>query len=370
VNDLVNLLVDLDERFATGASAREQLARAAFALADRADDRVHAWIDEIFGGAWSSEVADAQAIVAMQDDEPAGFAAYDPSAASYAWLRGAAAEPGTGIFGPFGVAEPFRKGQLGPALLHLALCGLKERGYARALIAAANDGLVPYYERLTGARVVERFDPRSFIPKPPRTVVLASGSGSNFQAVIDAVGCGLPLELVALVTNREDAYAIERARRADVPALHIVWDRAKENRYVYDITLLGAVEVYEPELVLLLGWMHLLAPAFVERFPQMLNVHPAFLPLDPRADTVVMPDATAIPAFRGPRAVRDAIGAGSAWTGASVHRVTAQTDRGRVYTRKPLRIVSGETEDDVLSQLHPIEHTLVTGAVKRWLYER
>ena len=60
--------------------------------------------------------------------------------------------------------------------------------------------------------------------------------------------------------------------------------------------------------MLLLGWMHLLSDSFVRAFPQMLNLHPAFLPLDPRRDDVVMPDGTQMPAFRGPRAVRDALG--------------------------------------------------------------
>ena len=316
---MINLLVDLDERFASDASARERIARAGyeFANAQPASGATLAWIDEVFGGSWSSEVAVASSVVATKDDAPAGFAAFDPQGLRYAWLRGIAREADVGIFGPFGVAPALRGSfaapqgdSLGSLLLEIALCGLRARGYRRGLIAATSQGLVPYYERHAGARVIERYDPREFTPKPVRTVVLASGSGTNFQAVIDRVADGLPLDLRALVSNRSDAFAIERARKADIPAILLPWQHDRESRAQYDRALHEAVARLEPELVLLLGWMHLLDPAFVDAFPNMLNVHPAFLPLDPASDSVTLPDGTTMPAFRGPRAVRDALAAG------------------------------------------------------------
>jgi phosphoribosylglycinamide formyltransferase 1 len=377
---LVNLAVDLDERYASDAAARERIGRAGYGISveSGASDAVLAWIDEIFGGAWSSEVAVAQSVVATFDGAPAGFAAFDPVGLRFAWLRDLAREPGVGIFGPFGVAPTLRgtltgapQGDtLGSSLLHIALCGLRARGYRRALIGATSDALVPYYQRYTGARVVERYDPRSFTRAPVRTVVLASGSGSNFQAVLDRVADGLPLELVALVSNKPGALAIARAERAGIPAIVLPWDRSAVSRAAYDRELLEAVSRCEPELVLLLGWMHLLAPEFVETFPQMFNVHPAFLPLDPARDIVGMPDGVTIPAFRGARAVRDALALGSPWVGASVHEVTTAIDRGRVLARKPLRVISGESEEAVLARLHPIEHQLVGIAIRRWLFER
>jgi len=372
VAELINLVVDLDERFASDAAARERIARAGYSLdvAAGASDPVLAWIDEVFGGAWSGEVAVAQCALAMRDGKPAGFAAFDPVGLRYAWLRGMAREPGVGVFGPFGVAPGERGGALGAALLEVALCGLRARGYRRALIAAASEGLVPYYERHAGARVAERYDRGSFTPQPIRTVVLASGSGTNFQAVIDGVAKGLPLNLVALICNKPDAFAIKRAKRAAISAITLPWQRTVQSREQYDMLLRNTVEPFQPELVLLLGWMHLLEPAFVEAFPQMLNVHPAFLPLDPSQDRVGMPDGTIVPAYRGARAVRDALADGSTWVGASVHEVTVHTDRGRVLARKPLRVIAEEDEDAVLSRLHPIEHVLVETAIKRWLYER
>ncbi len=369
---MINLVVDLDERYASDAAARERITRAGYGITvgAAANDATLAWIDETFGGAWSSELAVARCALATRDGTPAGFAAFDPIGLRYAWLRGIAREPDVGVFGPFGVAPEYRGGTLGSSLLHIALCGLRARGYRRGLIAATSDGLVPYYQRHANARVVERYDPRSFTPVPIRTVVLASGSGTNFAAVIDRVAEGLPLELVALVSNRSDAFALERARRAGIPAIVLPWAREAQSRAEYDRTLLEAVAQSQPQLVLLLGWMHLLELAFVDAFPEMLNVHPAFLPLDPARDSVGMPDGVTIPAFRGAHAMRDALAANSPWVGASVHEVTAETDRGRVLARKPLRVVAGEEEGAVLARLHPIEHQLVAVAIRRWLFER
>jgi phosphoribosylglycinamide formyltransferase-1 len=149
------------------------------------------------------------------------------------------------------------------------------------------------------------------------------------------------------------------------------WQRkAGETRDAYDARLLETVAGERPDIVLLLGWMHLLDARFVNAMPALLNVHPAFLPLDPERDAVGMPDGTEIPAFRGPFAVRDALAAGSRWAGASVHHVTAKTDRGGVLVRAPLNIEEGESEEDVLTRLHPVEHALVARAIWRWTFER
>lgn len=368
---MINLLVDLDEATFDVPAAQAALARAGVELAVQrgAPERTLAWIDDVFGGAWSSEAAAATNVLATRGGAPAAFASIDAQGLRYPWLRGAAREPGVGLFGPFGVAPEERGGAVGPSLLVLAMHELRARGYRRALIAATNDRLAPYYARWTGATLVERFEPRAFTPTPVRTVVLASGSGTNFQAVIDRVNDGMPLDLVALVSNRSGAYALERARKAGINAIALPWKRGEEPRDAYDARLLETVRALEPQLVLLLGWMHLLEPRFVDAFPAMLNVHPAFLPLDPACDEVVLPDGTTMPAFRGARAVADALAAGMRWVGASVHEVTAQTDRGRILARKPLRIVEEEDEEAVLARLHPHEHAIVRSAIDRWLYE-
>jgi phosphoribosylglycinamide formyltransferase-1 len=372
VSELLNLIVDLEARSFDADAVLGRLERAGFdvIVGYGAPDRVLAWIDDVFGGSWSSEAAVSTCVVATRAGVPAGCAAVDGRVLRFPWLNGIARESDVGIFGPFGIAPEERGGILGPALLEIAMNKLALRGYARGLIAATNQKLAGYYGKHTGSQVVERFDTNSLISGRARTVVLASGSGTNVQAVIDAVSAGLPLELTALIGNRANAYALERARRAGIEAVPVLWDRALSSRDAYDRALLETVRERDPELVLLLGWMHLLSPQFVDTFPGLLNVHPAFLPLDPMRDDVVFPDGTSTPAFRGAKAVADALTAGAAWVGASVHGVTAQADRGRIYVRKPLRVGAGEDADALLERLHPIEHDLVPIAIRHWLYER
>ncbi len=370
-----NLIVELDERYDTERVARERRTLesmgVAVAVHHGAPDRVLAWIDDAFGGTWSSEAYLGSNVVALRDGKPVGFASFDPQGLRFAWLRGAAAEEGSGVFGPFGVIPEERGTELGPALLAIALCELRARGYTRAIICAVGaPALVAYYTRHSGAQIAEEFDPLQFIGRPPRTIILASGSGTNAQSIIDDVHAGLPLNLVAAVSNRVDAFVLGRARRAGIAAETIVWDRAQQSRKQYDDALLSAVAAFEPELILLLGWMHLLDVRFVTAFPELVNIHPAFLPLDSSRDIVGMPDGREIPAYRGSHAVRDALVAGCSWVGATVHGVTLETDRGPVLARRPLHVSKEEDESAVMERLHPMEHEVLRAAVRRWLYER
>lgn len=366
MSDILNLCVDLDDEHCSAnvdAQARREIEASGLRLG-AADERTLAWIDAEFGGGWSREVFLSSCIVAYDGLIPVGFAAYDPQGLTYRWLRGVAREPGVGIFGPFGVAAAHRGTQVGRTLLRFALCALRERGFTRALIAAVSDGaLCAYYERMIGAQVMERFPRADLRGAGTRTVMLASGSGSNVQAMIDAVHRGeLAHDLVGVVSNRSDAYVLERARIAAIPAQVHAWDRRLQRRDEYDVRLLEMVSSYQPDLVLLLGWMHLLAPEFIATFGEILNIHPAFLPHDATRDSVTMPDGSEIPAFRGAHAIQDAFRARSPWVGASVHRVTAQTDRGDVLVRAPMRTMANEEE--TLVALHPIEHASVVRAVR------
>jgi phosphoribosylglycinamide formyltransferase-1 len=377
VHDLVNLAVDLrSDRFNAENCARavESISAAGFSVErlQSGPDPFLAWIDMEFGGAWSSEALAGKNLIVRSGRRYAAFATYDPQGVSYAWLRGAAQEPGTGVFGPFGVAPEFRGSPLGENVLVATLCALREAGYARALIPAVGEGaLVQYYARACDAEVVERFDGAHFTSKRYRTVVLASGNGSNFQSVIDGVAAGdIPLDLALLLTNRANAYALERAGIAGVAHVAFPWDRKAQSRAEYDRALLEIVRREEPDLLLLLGWMHVLDDVFVAAHPHTINIHPAFLPLDQRRDEVGFPDGSVTPAFRGAHAVRDALAWGSRWVGASCHRVTLEADRGPVLTRKPLAIAPGETEEAILDRLHPLEHRVLAGGIRRWVFER
>jgi|GEM_PF-132658 folate-dependent phosphoribosylglycinamide formyltransferase PurN/ribosomal protein S18 acetylase RimI-like enzyme len=364
---LLNLVVDL----AIVPSHAPSPAGIEVAPPATADERTLAWIDETFDGVWSSEAYRGRNVIARRDGVPVGFATIDSKGFKYAWLGGVAREPGVAIIGPLGVSPQERGKGIGRLLLQRGLGALRDGGFARAILpAVGSDGLARYYATVVGARVAERLERSALFRPGRRALVMASGSGSNFQAVLDAVRSGvLPLEIVALLSNNERAYVIERARAAGIPARVLTWNRAEESRAQYDERVLNAATAESPDLVLLLGWMHLLAPTFVQAFPEMLNLHPAFLPLDPQRDDVVLPDGTQMPAFRGARAVRDALAASSDWVGATLHRVTPATDRGPVMARMPVRVMPGEAEAPLMERLHQVEHRLVVAGITRWLYE-
>ncbi|HEY0613637.1 MAG TPA: GNAT family N-acetyltransferase [Candidatus Elarobacter sp.] len=371
----VNLLAPLTaDRFGEDAlrRAHDEAARRGFVLrrTGRGDERLAAWIDLHFGpSAWSSEAYAAEAWIGERDGRIAGFAAFDPRGLRFRWLRPWSARPAVGIFGPYGVLPQHRKRGIGWVLSTAALCALRAAGYESALIPAVDgERLIASYAERTGAAVAEEF---SLDARPFRATILASGAGTNARNVLERVAArALPLDVRAVIVNRANAGALRAAEDHGVRGVTVAWDRATEQRAEYDARLIDAVARTEPELVLLLGWMHLVPPAFLRRFPETLNLHPAFLPLDPAADQVVAPDGTIIPALRGAHALRDALRDGVAWTGATVHAVTAATDRGRVLARVPVPVGDAVTEEQLRDAVRPIEFETVAAAVRRWSFEQ
>ena len=370
----VNLLAALDDaRYGLEGLARahDDAARAGYLLrrVDGADGRLAAWIDFHFAPSWwSSEVRAGSAWVAERDGAIAGFAAFGARGLRFRWLRRWHDRTDVGIFGPYGVAPAHRKCGLGEALLTAALCGLREARYDFALIpAVSGERLIATYAARTGAEIVDAFD---YDAGRFRATILASGAGTNARNVLERVREGkLPLEVAALIANHAAAPALEVARAFGVDAVPLVWERERESRANFDTRLIETVAETEPQLVLLLGWMHLLPPAFLRRFPETINVHPSFLPLDPATDEVVAPDATVIPALRGAHALRDALRAGVAWTGASVHYVTEATDRGAVLVRVPMPVGDASTEAALRERVRPLEFAAVESAIRRWAFE-
>ncbi len=337
----------------------------------RTPEPVLAWIDLEFGGTWSSQAAAGGVWTASDADGPLAFVAFDARGLRRPGRSRWPADPDAGVLGPFGVTERARGLGIGAALLEAALFSLRERGYRKAVLTVGDEPwLLAYLQRTVGAEVVERFKP-VLAGRRWRTTVLASGNGSNFQAVLErSAASELPLDVGALVVNRPGAYVLERAAAAGVPAEVVAWNRKEESRDAYDARVLAAVERSEPELVLLLGWMHVLPAAFVESYAELLNIHPAFLPLDASRDTVTLPDGSVQAAFRGAHAVEDALAAGAAWIGASVHRVGLAVDRGEVLARAPLRLAPGEPREALLTRLHALEHRVLASAILRWCWER
>jgi phosphoribosylglycinamide formyltransferase 1 len=177
--------------------------------------------------------------------------------------------------------------------------------------------------------------------------VLASGTGTNLQALIDQVHGTEGIEIVAVASDRPDAPALERARAAGVvtsafPAARFP-DRASRDLAIAD--WLGSRGV---ELVVLAGYMQLLSEEFLTRFPdRVINVHPALLP-----------------AFPGLRPVEDALAYGVKVFGVTVHFVDGGVDSGPVILQRAVELPDASDPDSVLERLHPIEHELLPEAVR------
>jgi phosphoribosylglycinamide formyltransferase-1 len=169
--------------------------------------------------------------------------------------------------------------------------------------------------------------------------VLVSGQGTNLQALIDA---GLPISAVA--SNRVGAPAVQRADAAGIPARVFDLDRYAD-REARDRELADWLQLRGVELVVLAGYMHLLTPAFLERFPErIVNVHPSLLP-----------------SFPGGRAIDDALTAGVETTGVTVHYVDEGLDTGTVIRQEPVAV---EPRDTLVDRIHAVEHRLLPEVVQ------
>ena len=178
--------------------------------------------------------------------------------------------------------------------------------------------------------------------------MLASGSGTNLQALLDAY----PENVAVVAGDKKGAFAFERARRAGVPVEHV--DPAGlVTREDFDRELADRVAAHDVGLVVGAGYMRVLSPVFLERFPAVLNVHPSLLPR-----------------FKGLRAVERALEAGVEETGVSVHFMVEEVDAGPVVAQEAVPVLGGDTPETLVGRLHPVEHRLLVGAVADFLWGR
>jgi phosphoribosylglycinamide formyltransferase 1 len=186
------------------------------------------------------------------------------------------------------------------------------------------------------------------LPEGSRFAVLASGSGTNLQALLDAY----PENLAVVAGNKKEAFAFERARRAGVPVEHVDPERfvGKED---YDRELAARIEAHGVGLVVGAGYMRILSRDFLERFPAVLNVHPSLLP-----------------EFRGLRAVERALEAGVEETGVTVHFMVEEVDAGPIVAQQRVPVLPGDTKETLLGRLHPVEHRLLVQAVAAYFLGR
>jgi phosphoribosylglycinamide formyltransferase-1 len=181
-----------------------------------------------------------------------------------------------------------------------------------------------------------------------RIVVLASGGGTNLQAILDQLhGGDQGIEVVGVGSDKAEATALERARRAGVETG--VFPAAEyEDRGARDAALGDWIEERGADLVVLAGYMQLLSPEFVARFRhRVINVHPALLP-----------------AFPGIDAVQQAIDHGSKITGVTVHFVDEGVDSGPIILQRPVPVAPSRDWDETEKAIHATEHTLLPETIR------
>lgn len=180
-----------------------------------------------------------------------------------------------------------------------------------------------------------------------RLVVLVSGAGSNLQALLDACRTSeYGAEVVAVGADRDGTGGVERARAAGLPTfVERVPDHAE--RDAWDAALTKSVAAYDPHLVVSAGFMKLLGPRFLERFP-VVNTHPALLP-----------------AFPGAHAVREALAYGVRLTGCTVHLVDSGVDTGPIIAQRAVEVAEGDDEATLHERIKTVERTLLVDVVGR-----
>jgi phosphoribosylglycinamide formyltransferase-1 len=193
--------------------------------------------------------------------------------------------------------------------------------------------------------------------------VFISGTGSNLQALIDAIESRqLPgIEIVLVVSNKANAHGLQRALNHKLPAIYLPWKQREEA----EARALALMKLFQVDLIVLAGWLRIFSPDFIAQFPRrMINLHPALLP-DDGADTYITSDGTTIPALRGLHVVRRAIEANLKITGSTVHYVIPEVDAGPVLSRAEIPIRAGDTEETLHERLKEREHHLIVETVRQ-----
>lgn len=188
----------------------------------------------------------------------------------------------------------------------------------------------------------------------PRYVVLISGSGTNLQALIDATERGeIAGELVAVLCNKPHAKGLERAALHGI-ATDVVEHTQFSSREAYDQALMAAIDCYQPDLVVLAGFMRILTPEFVAHYHgRLLNIHPSLLP-----------------EFKGLHTHQRALDAHSKRHGCSVHFVTAELDGGPVVAQACVPVMPDDTPITLAERVQTMEYPLYTQCVALFLAGR
>ncbi|HDM8221007.1 phosphoribosylglycinamide formyltransferase [Vibrio owensii] len=183
-------------------------------------------------------------------------------------------------------------------------------------------------------------------------VVLISGNGSNLQAILEACEANMPnAQVAAVFSNKADAYGLERAKQFDVNG-HFVDPKAFESREDFDAELMKQIDEYQPDVIVLAGYMRILSSAFVSHYlGKMINIHPSLLPKYPGLHTH-----------------QRAIEAGDKEHGTSVHFVTEELDGGPVVLQAKVPVFEDDDADALAARVQTQEHNIYP-MVTKWLVE-
>ncbi|MBS3956344.1 MAG: phosphoribosylglycinamide formyltransferase [Clostridiales bacterium] len=189
-------------------------------------------------------------------------------------------------------------------------------------------------------------------PELMRIGVLISGSGTNLQAIIDATVQGrLDARVAVVISNREEAYGLERARKAGIPAAWV--DRTIYGTFSeYNTAIRDVLVAHDTDVVAMAGYMRLLGAEVLDEFPdKVVNVHPALLP-----------------SFPGPSGIRDAFEHGVKVTGVTVHFANERFDEGPIIAQEAVTVAEDDTLASLENKIHAVEHRLYPQALQ-WIAE-
>ena len=186
-----------------------------------------------------------------------------------------------------------------------------------------------------------------------KIAVLASGSGSNLQALIDAAACGnINGQIELVITDRINAYALQRAENHGIAAACI--DRkAYSNKADFDLHLLNSLNEVEPDLIILAGYLSILSAELIHKYKdKIINIHPSLLP------------AFGGKGFYGEKVHKAVIESGAKLSGATVHFVDENTDTGPIILQEALEVLEDDTPETLARRVLSIEHSLIVKAAE------
>ncbi|MBV8887050.1 MAG: phosphoribosylglycinamide formyltransferase [Chroococcidiopsidaceae cyanobacterium CP_BM_RX_35] len=188
---------------------------------------------------------------------------------------------------------------------------------------------------------------------PIKLGVMASGSGSNFEAVQSAIANGqLNAQILVLIYNNPEAKVADRAARWGIPSV-LLNHRDFQHREDFDRQIVQTLQQYEVELVVMAGWMRLVTSVLIDAFPNcMINIHPSLLP-----------------SFRGVKAVEQALAAGVKITGCTVHLVSVEVDSGPILLQAAVPVLPDDTSETLHARIQVQEHRILPFAIALTAFE-